>query len=112
MSGCSCCPTWDTWQRQEINFYCFKWLRFGGLLCSITYLILTDPQYEMLPEQKPKKIVFGFVTGGSEEDGEPCYTVVKHLEKLLLEITWKVDYIHNEFAALQETIRKHNVRDI
>lgn len=34
---------------------------------------------------------------------------MKILEKLLLEITWEVDYVANVPAALEEAIRKHNV---
>ena len=45
----------------------------------------------------------------SDKDGEPYYTIVKHLIKVLPEVIWKVGYVPNELVALEETIRKHSI---
>lgn len=44
----------------------------------------------MPPGNKPKKGVTG-----TDKDGDPYYTIVKHLVKMLPEVTWKVDYVPN-----------------
>lgn len=62
----------------------------------------------MLPEQKPKKVALAQWSGGTEKDGEPCYTMVRHLVKLLGKVTWKVDDVPSKLVALEEATRKHN----
>lgn len=85
--------------RQEINLYHFQWLRFWSLLLhhSLSYhdwsLI-----WDAVRTNTWKSIT------GSDKDGEPYYTIVKHLIKVLPVVTWKVGYVPNELVALKKQL--------